>query len=47
MKTFRALRYGAFLALSLVAITSCDENADNLIVSFDESPEVIYDANGC
>ena len=47
MKTFRALRYGAFLALSLVAITSCDENADNLIVSFDENPEVIYDAKGC
>lgn len=47
MKTFRALRNGAFIALSLFATTSCDENADNLIVSFDENPEVIYDAKGC
>lgn len=47
MKTFKNLCNGACLALMVVAMTACDENADNLIVNFDESPNVIYDDKGC
>lgn len=46
MKTFRILCNGACLALVLATMTACDENADDVIVNFDENSIVTFNADG-
>ena len=46
MKTFRALRNGIMFVAGLIALTSCEESSDNIVINFGDSYNFTYDEKG-